>query len=130
MTPPTQEEAPQAQADPVRIRVQEALKNVPNRDGQWFSEVFCHGSLSAEIYMPKGADPQEPHARDEVYVVLQGSGRFFNGTERHPFAPGDLLFVPAGVPHRFEEFTDDTLVWVIFFGPDGGEPGRAHRAVG
>ena len=38
--------------------------------------------------------------------------------------PGDLLFVPAGVVHRFEEFTDDLAVWVIFYGPEGGEARR------
>lgn len=35
--------------------------------------------------------------------------------------PGDLLFVPAGVVHRFEEFTDDFATWVMFYGPEGGE---------
>lgn len=40
-------------------------------------------------------------------------------------APGDFLFVPAGVEHRFEEFTDDLAVWVVFYGPDGGERPRA-----
>jgi hypothetical protein len=25
------------------------------------------------------------------------------------------------VEHRFEEFSDDLVVWVIFYGPEGGE---------
>ncbi len=29
--------------------------------------------------------------------------------------------MPAGVVHRFEEFTDDLAVWVVFYGPEGGE---------
>jgi hypothetical protein len=29
--------------------------------------------------------------------------------------------VPAGMTHRFESFTDDLTVWVIFYGPQGGE---------
>ena len=41
--------------------------------------------------------------------------------ERHRFAPGDLLFVPAGVEHRFEEFSDDFAAWVFFYGPEVGE---------
>ena len=40
---------------------------------------------------------------------------------RARFAPGDVLFVPAGVPHRFEDFSDDLVVWVMFYGPEGGE---------
>ena len=42
-------------------------------------------------------------------------------TDIPDFGPGDLLFVPAGVEHRFEEFSDDLAVWVVFYGPDGGE---------
>src|SRR3712207_8780767 len=47
--------------------------------------------------------------RSELYVVVSGSGRFVNGGERHAFGPGDVLFVPAGVVHRFEEFTEDLV---------------------
>jgi mannose-6-phosphate isomerase-like protein (cupin superfamily) len=42
-------------------------------------------------------------------------------TARNAFRTGDLLFVPAGVIHRFEEFTDDFCTWVMFYGPEGGE---------
>lgn len=126
--PSTTTEAAPSKADPVRLRVQDALKNLPNREGVWFSEVLCHGSLSAEVYAPKGEDPQTAHARDEVYVVVSGSGTFYNGKDRHPFAAGDMLFVPAGVDHRFEDFSDDFVTWVIFFGPDGGEEGKSHKA--
>jgi mannose-6-phosphate isomerase-like protein (cupin superfamily) len=56
-----------------------------------------------------------------VYVVVQGSGYFRNGSDWHRFGPGDVLFVPAQVPHRFEEFSDDLAVWVFFYGPEGGE---------
>ena len=52
---------------------------------------------------------------------MQGTGTFVNGARREPFGPGDLLFVPAGVIHRFEEFSDDLVVWVVFYGPEGGE---------
>jgi mannose-6-phosphate isomerase-like protein (cupin superfamily) len=52
---------------------------------------------------------------------MAGSGTFVNGAKRHDFGPGAALFVPAGATHRFEDFTDDTEVWVIFYGPKGGE---------
>jgi hypothetical protein len=32
-----------------------------------------------------------------------------------------MLFVPAGVVHRFEDFSDDLAIWVMFYGPEGGE---------
>ena len=101
--------------------VADALALLPGANGARFAEVLKHGSLLVEIYAPRGRDPQQPHTRDEVYVVVEGSGHFVNGERRHPFGPGDLLFVPAGITHRFEDFTEDLVVWVIFYGPEGGE---------
>jgi mannose-6-phosphate isomerase-like protein (cupin superfamily) len=89
--------------------------------GLRFATVLRHGTLLVEIYAPRGRDPQQAHTRDEVYVVVEGRGHFRNGERRHPFGPGDLLFVPAGAEHRFEEFTEDLVVWVVFYGPEGGE---------
>jgi len=37
------------------------------------------------------------------------------------FGSCDMLFVPAGLEHRFVDFTDDLAVWVVFYGPEGGE---------
>ena len=110
--------------DAVRRRaasVAESLALLPGAGGPRFAKVLEHGSLVVEIYAPRGHDPQQPHTRDEVYVVFSGRGHFVNGDAREPFAPGDLLFVPAGVPHRFEDFTEDLVVWVVFYGPEGGE---------
>ncbi len=86
-----------------------------------FIELFEHGSLEVEYYQPKKVDEQTPHTRDEVYVVASGSGMFVNGDTRQPFEAGEVLFVAAGVEHRFEAFTDDFATWVFFYGPEGGE---------
>ena len=90
-------------------------------DGKPFRELFTHGSLAVEIYRPVGLDLQTPHARDEVYVVIAGHGEFVCAGERRAFAAGELLFVPAGVEHRFENFSHDFSTWVLFYGPEGGE---------
>jgi mannose-6-phosphate isomerase-like protein (cupin superfamily) len=97
------------------------IDKLPTPEGKPFVVAYEHGTLSVEMFAPRGRDSQTPHLRDEVYVVVRGEGYFANGPDRHRFGPGDLLFVPAGVEHRFEEFTDDLAVWVIFYGPDGGE---------
>ncbi len=86
-----------------------------------FIKLFEHGSLEVEYYKPDKIDKQQPHERDEIYVVISGSGFFVNGEDRHPFEPGQVLFVPAGVVHRFEDFTEDFSTWVFFYGPVGGE---------
>ena len=103
------------------LTISQGLARLPGPQGERYVELFRHGTLAVELYAPRGDDPQTPHTRDEVYVVVHGSGRFRNGSERHPFGPGDVLFVPAEVPHRFEEFSDDLAVWVFFYGPEGGE---------
>lgn len=95
-----------------------ALPPAPGR--QWL-ETMRNGSMSAGLYAPRGFDDQKPHDQDEVYVVVAGSGTFARDGERRPFGPGDMIFVPAGMPHRFEDFTDDLTVWAVFWGPKGGE---------
>jgi mannose-6-phosphate isomerase-like protein (cupin superfamily) len=97
------------------------LGRLPTPEGKPFTVAFEHGSLTVELFAPRGVDTQQPHTRDEVYVVVRGEGWFVNGPARHRFGPGDVLFVPAGIAHRFEEFSDDLAVWVFFYGPEGGE---------
>lgn len=104
-----------------RLTVADGLARLPGKHDERFVELFRHGTLSVELYAPRDHDPQTPHTRDEVYVVVHGSGEFLTGSERRPFGPGDVLFVPAAVVHRFESFTDDLVVWVFFYGPEGGE---------
>jgi len=104
-----------------RATVTEAMEHLPGPGGERFAKLLGHGSMEVEVYAPRGTDPQTPHSRDELYVVVSGTGEFVNGPDRHPFGPGDVLFVPAGVEHRFEDFTEDLMVWVIFYGPEGGE---------
>jgi mannose-6-phosphate isomerase-like protein (cupin superfamily) len=110
-----------------RLTPAEALARLPGPGGKRFVKLYEHGTLQVEIYAPRGKDPQQPHTRDEIYIVVAGRGSFVEGEERYPFAPGDLLLVPAGVVHRFEDFSDDLAVWVLFYGPEGGEA-RARDA--
>lgn len=108
--------------DPRRVTVADALEAV-SKISEGIPSAFCfeHGTLQVKMYQPERKDSQKPHTRDEVYVIARGSGWFVNGAHRHPFQTGDLLFVPAGVIHRFEEFTEDFCTWVLFYGPEGGE---------
>jgi mannose-6-phosphate isomerase-like protein (cupin superfamily) len=108
-----------------RLTADELLARLPGPGGERSVSGFRHGTLEVKLYAPRGTDPQAPHRRDEVYVVVSGRGEFVHGDARDRFAPGDLLFVAAGVPHRFENFSDDLAVWVLFYGPDGGEAAKA-----
>ena len=105
-----------------RLTVEELKRRLPTPDGKHFVIGFERGELQIELYQPQGHDPQQPHSRDEAYVVVEGQGDFVMGEERVPFGPGDFLFVPAGMPHRFENFGESLTTWVIFYGPEGGDP--------
>ena len=101
--------------------VEQALTSLSDDERGIYGVLLARGTLELGYYQPRGSDPQKPHDQDEVYVVQSGSGIFFVDGERQPFAAGDALFVPAGVEHRFEDFTEDFAAWVVFYGPPGGE---------
>jgi mannose-6-phosphate isomerase-like protein (cupin superfamily) len=103
-----------------RLTIASALESL-KYEKEPFKELFNHGSLSVEIYKPNNIDLQQPHSRDELYIIASGSGFFVNGESRDNFERGDVLFVPAGAVHRFEDFTENFATWVIFYGPEGGE---------
>lgn len=99
-----------------------ALTETP--EGKRFHYPLRHGSMRVGVYAPRPPhDPQSPHDQDELYIVISGSGTFAKGEERRPFEPGDVIFVEAGVPHRFEGFGEGFATWVVFWGPKGGEAG-------
>ena len=99
----------------------ESAKNMPIKPGMRSAELFTHGSLSIRYYAPDQIDQQTPHPQDEIYVIASGNGYFKNGDHSHRFGPGDVIFVNAGVDHRFYDFSDDFATWVAFYGIEGGE---------
>lgn len=86
-----------------------------------YVELLRHGSMVVEYYRPEAIDIQTPHSRDELYVIASGHGTFLNGGVERAFETGEVLFVPAGVEHRFTSFSGDFATWVVFYGPEGGE---------
>jgi mannose-6-phosphate isomerase-like protein (cupin superfamily) len=109
----------------MKIDKTQALHSL-DASGAQFLQVFGHGTLSVEIYRPDRVDLQAAHTRDEVYVIISGSGTFFCEGQRTEFTAGDLLFVAAWGEHRFENFTADFATWVLFYGPVNGEKDTPH----
>ena len=110
-------------ADPSPVFEQSVANAVAalDQDYKRYTTLFEHGTLALEIYRPGPVDPQQPHDRDELYVVISGRGWFERAGSRVAFAPGDVLFVAAHVQHRFVDYSADFLTWVVFYGPVGGE---------
>lgn len=99
----------------------EAIQQLRDEKEERFTVLMQHGSMRIEYYAPKDLDPQMPHLQDEIYVIASGYAKFFRDGERVQCKAGDVLFVPAKMVHRFENFSDDFATWVFFYGPEGGE---------
>lgn len=87
-------------------------------DGHGYIDFLASGLLSCGLAIwPKGVtDRQQPHAEDEVYYVINGSGQIRVGGEDRPVKAGSLVFVEAGVKHRFHDIESDLKV-LVFWAP-------------
>lgn len=90
-------------------------------DGVFAAEAISHGTMSLEVFAPRGTDHQRPHLQDELYIVVSGRAAFWREGQTDDVAAGDALFVRAGQDHRFTDVSDDFVTWVVFWGPEGGE---------
>ena len=88
--------------------------------GASYLEFEREDSMSVGLYvLEAGAvDSQQPHTEDEVYVVLAGKARFTAGDEVRDARSGDVIFVSAGVPHRFHDISEELRVVVVFAPPE------------
>ena len=100
----------------LKLTVRDALQRLAESKTD-IARLIEKQNFDVSLYKPDKTDPQTPHARDELYVIASGSGKFCCAGETDAFGTGDVLFVAAGVEHRFENFSADFSAWVIFFGP-------------
>ena len=86
--------------------------------GRLYHEFFSVPDLSGGLYvLEAGAtDPQSPHTEDELYIVMSGTAKAFVGGETRPIVAGSVIFVAAGVEHRFLDI-EERLVLLVVFGP-------------
>ncbi|GGO86343.1 cupin domain-containing protein [Wenjunlia tyrosinilytica] len=77
-------------------------------------------NMSAGLYAlsPGELDTQQPHGQDEIYLVVSGRASITVGSETAHVARGSVVYVPAGVPHRFHHITEDLRVMVVFSPPE------------
>ena len=101
--------------DAFELREVEAIRR---ESGKLYQEFLRVPDLSAGLYvLEAGAtDPQQPHREDELYFVVSGTATITVGNEERAVAPGSLVFVAAGVAHRFHDITE-RLELLVVFGP-------------
>ncbi len=80
-----------------------------------YEVVHESSGLEIGVYVLVAPEPdhQQPHADDEVYVVLEGQGTLEVEGERVELHVGEATFVPAGGRHQFVEY-EQLSVLVIF----------------
>lgn len=100
------------------IRLADARAALPAAGGGHSACIFRGGTLDVWLAGKPAVSPTQPsaHEQDEVYVVLRGRGILLHGGKRDAFEAGDLMYVARGIEHRFEDFSDDLEVWVVFYG--------------
>ena len=103
---------PKPSAKDLLFRLEDAAR-APIQEGRASGQIFHRGTLDLRYYKPGAVDLQQPHTQDELYFVCSGHGHFFRNGETVPCKTGD--------EHRFVDYSPDFAVWVVFYGPEGGE---------
>jgi mannose-6-phosphate isomerase-like protein (cupin superfamily) len=83
--------------------------------GGGYEIVHASTGLELGVYVLVAPEPdrQQPHADDEVYIVLEGQGVLDVEGTPVAVAEGDAVFVEAGAEHRFSAY-EQLSVLVIF----------------
>lgn len=102
------------------FRLEELEAERAANDGAYL-QFLRERNMSAGLYaLDAGStDPQKPHGQDEIYLVVSGRASITVGMETTQVARGSVVYVPAGVPHKFHHISEDLRVMVIFSPPEG-----------
>jgi mannose-6-phosphate isomerase-like protein (cupin superfamily) len=86
--------------------------------GKRYLEFLRIPAMSAGLYVLTAGetDLQSPHKEDEMYFVVSGRARMRIGSEDQPVSSGSVIFVEAGVEHRFHKI-EENLQILVFFAP-------------
>ncbi len=94
--------------------------------GSRWAEQLRVPDLSVGTYsIPRGgADDQEPHTEDEIYVITAGRATLVAGQASIAVGPGSVVYVAAGEEHRFTDIAEDLAALVLFAPAEGARAPR------
>jgi mannose-6-phosphate isomerase-like protein (cupin superfamily) len=100
--------------DPIQVR--EVERRLAAGTGG-YEIVHESPGMEVGVYVLVAPEPdrQEPHDRDELYVVLSGRGTLDVDGNQVALTEGEAAFVPARTDHRFVGY-EGLSVLVIFSG--------------
>ncbi len=93
------------------------------REDHRYHEFLRVPAMSAGVYVlpAGGTDLQSPHKEDELYYVVRGAGKVRLGGENRAARNGDVIFVEAGIEHRFFDIEEELVLLVFFAPPESSE---------
>lgn len=93
---------------------QGSLQTATAAEGLPVAFAISRSTCVTVLYAPRGADGQQPHDQDEVYVVARGQATLTVGHVSRILRQGDAAFVAARSDHRFSDISADFAAWAIF----------------
>jgi mannose-6-phosphate isomerase-like protein (cupin superfamily) len=104
---------------------EEFARLAPGEDD--FAHFFATDRLSLTVvrWLAGSVDDQTPHAEEEVYYVVRGSGQLTVAGQTRPVCAGSIAYVGAKVEHHFHDIAEDLEV-LVFWAP----PRRSARPAG
>jgi len=84
--------------------------------GKPWLQFFDNPTMYMGVYSlaANATDGQGPHKEDEIYYVVAGKAKFRAGEEETAVEKGSVLFVKAGVAHKFHSI-EQPLELLVFF---------------
>jgi mannose-6-phosphate isomerase-like protein (cupin superfamily) len=100
--------------DPIHVREVQLRLEAGNGG---YEVVHTSPGMEVGVYVLVAPEPdrQQPHDRDELYVVLDGRGTLDVEGDQVDLKAGEAAFVPAAADHRFIGY-ENLSVLVIFAG--------------
>lgn len=71
-----------------------------------------HFAMRRFSMKPGGGMPRHTNAVEHEQYVLQGHARITISDETYEVQPGDVVFIPAGAPHSYQNIGEDDFVFL------------------
>ena len=86
-------------------------RTVPMVSARTGAKDFLNG---VTMFPPGAAIPEHFHNCDESVMVLKGTAVAHIDGERYPVNVGDTSFIPAGIPHFFQNASDTSELHIFW----------------
>lgn len=99
------------------IDLQNVLSNLGKLESPtYFLDFMRNDSFEVGVLrlMPGQKDTQDIHTEDELYFVVQGSGKIRISHTDNDIKNGNCIFVPSNTNHFFHSNNEELIVLYIF----------------